>query len=180
MPDANELNLRTNRNWPADEPGCDMTTTYRRQPIEAETVDDAVEAMRDLGLRITAARRLVLESLFAAQGPLSAERIAAGAVGRVPRLDLASVYRNLETLEEIGLVRHVHLGHGPGLYALAHARAREYLVCESCDTVVALEPAELDGVREAVRRIAGFEARFGHFPIVGLCPRCADETDDQV
>jgi len=42
-----------------------------------------------------------------------AERIATGA-----RLDLTSVYSNLEALEQHGLVRHVPLGHGPGLYAL--------------------------------------------------------------
>ena len=45
----------------------------------------------------------------------SAEELAAGLGGRVPRSDLASVYRNLETLERHGVVRHVHLGHGPGL-----------------------------------------------------------------
>ena len=41
--------------------------------------------------------------------------------GRLPRCDLASVYRNLETLEDAGLVRHMHLGHGPGLYGPARA-----------------------------------------------------------
>ena len=51
--------------------------------------------------------------------PVRAEEIAAGIGGRLPRSDLASVYRNLETLENHGLVRHLHLGHGPGLYALA-------------------------------------------------------------
>ena len=39
-----------------------------------------------------------------------------------PEVDLASVYRNLEQLEELGVVRHVHLGHGPGLYALVGGR----------------------------------------------------------
>ena len=97
---------------------------------------------------------------------------------RPPRSDVASVYRNLETLEEIGLVCHVHLGHGPGLYALAHAHAREYLVCESCDRVVAVPEAELDGVRDGIRAAFGFEARFAHFPIVGLCPGCAAKGDD--
>ena len=77
------------------------------------------------GLRVSAARRLVLEALFAAERPVTAEEIAAGLDGRLPASDLASVYRNLETLEELGLVRHVHLGHGPGLYALAgRQRAR--------------------------------------------------------
>ena len=134
--------------------------------------------VREHGLRGTAARRLVLEMLFATEELLTAERVAEGLAGRVPRSDLASVYRNLETLEEVGLVRHVHLGHGPGLYALAGA-AREYLVCESCSRVLAVEPAALDGVRREISAATGWEARFAHFPIVGLCPDClADGHDD--
>ena len=53
---------------------------------------------------------------------MTADAIAAGLDGRLPSSDLASVYRNLDTLEEIGLVRHFHVGHGPGLYALATHR----------------------------------------------------------
>src|SRR2546429_9958940 len=75
--------------------------------------------MRARGLRASAARRLVLEALLVADGPMSAEQIAQGIGGRVPSSDIGSVYRNLQALEEIGLVRHVHLGHGPGLHALA-------------------------------------------------------------
>jgi Fur family ferric uptake transcriptional regulator len=71
---------------------------------------DAVEALRARGLRLTTPRRLVLEALFAADGPVSAEY-----VGSSLSLELTSVYRNLETLEQHGLARHVHLGHGPGL-----------------------------------------------------------------
>jgi len=36
-----------------------------------------------------------------------------------------------------------------------------------------MEPSALDGVRDAVRGLSGFEARFSHFPIVGQCPHCA-------
>jgi Fe2+ or Zn2+ uptake regulation protein len=46
-------------------------------------------------MRISAARRLVLEALYAADAPISAEQIADGLSGRLPRSDLASVYRNL-------------------------------------------------------------------------------------
>ena len=74
----------------------------------------------------------MLEALFLADGPVSAEELAAGLGGQVPPSDLASVYRNLETLERHGVVRHVHLGHGPGRYALAGTGEREYLVCERC------------------------------------------------
>jgi Fur family transcriptional regulator, ferric uptake regulator len=152
-----------------------MTVAHRTPLLVADSVETAVELLRERGLRVSAARRLVLETLFATDAPLTADQVAAGVAGRVPRSDLASVYRNLETLEEVGLVRHVHLGHGPGLYALS-GPAREYLVCESCATVRAVEAEELDGVRERIRDSFGFEARFSHFPIVGLCPTCAAEA----
>ena len=149
-----------------------MTVSHAGPPLAAPTIDAALERLRDNGLRVSAARRLVLAALFAADQPIPAERIAAGLDGMFPSSDLASVYRNLETLEGIGLVGHVHLGHGPGLYALAGSREREYLVCESCYSLRALEPSELDPVRELVRREFGFGAAFTHFPIVGRCPDC--------
>jgi Fur family ferric uptake transcriptional regulator len=103
--------------------------------------------------------------------PLSAEQIAEG-FGELPASDLASVYRNLETLERLGLVQHVHLGHGAGRYVRA-GREREYLVCERCGVQRPVAPEQLDGVRRAVREATGFEARFSHFPIVGLCGDCS-------
>ena len=154
-----------------------MTTTHRSPALAATSVEEAVEALRERGLRASAARRLVLGALYGAKGPLSAERVADGLEGRLPRSDLASVYRNLETLEEVGLVRHVHFGHGPGLYALA-APEHEYLVCESCHAVRTVAGEELDAVRTQVREQFGFEARFTHFPLVGLCPECIAESHE--
>jgi Fur family ferric uptake transcriptional regulator len=145
-----------------------MTLAPDAPLLDCITLADAVAALRKRGLRLSTPRRLVLEALFAADGPVSAEHLT-----RLLRLDLASVYRNLETLERHGLVRHVHLGHGPGLYALRGGGEREYLYCERCGAVRALVPEELDPVRERVRERFGYEARFTHFPIVGTCPACA-------
>jgi Fur family transcriptional regulator, ferric uptake regulator len=149
-----------------------MTVTHPASAVPAPDVEAAVAALRDRGLRLSAARRLVLEALFLAQGPVTAEEVAAGLGGRLPRSDLASVYRNLETLERLGLVSHVHLGHGPGLYAVAAEGDREYLLCESCGTVLAVPPRRLDEARAAIRAAVGLHARFSHFPIVGLCATC--------
>ncbi len=96
-----------------------MTVSPDRQAVIVVDLDEAIEAVRHSGLRLTSARRLVLEALLKAGGPISAEEIADGLGGRMTQSDIASVYRNLETLEEIGLIHHLHLGHGPGLYALA-------------------------------------------------------------
>ncbi len=106
----------------------------------------------------------MLDALLAAARPLTAEEIAGGA-------DVASVYRNLETLEAIGIVRHVHLGHGPGRYALT-ARSGGWATCEGCGTSTLLDPDALHEIRRVVMETAGFDAGFGHFPIVGRCPAC--------
>ena len=145
-------------------------------PVPATDLDEAVAVLRGSGLRVSAARRIVLEAMFKAGEPLTAERIASGLDGRLPSSDLASVYRNLETLEEVGLVRHVHLGHGPGLYALTRDGAREHLLCDRCGTVMSVDPGRLDAVRDLIRSETGFAANFTHFPIAGLCPECATRS----
>ena len=152
-----------------------MTVSPDRKPVVVSDLDEAIAAVRRTGLRLTASRRLVLEALLAARKPISAEDIADGLGGRMTQSDIASVYRNLDTLGSLGLVRHFHAGHGPGRYVLESRADREYLACESCGRVQSVEPAALDVVRAAVLDLAGFEARFSHFPIVGLCPGCAHE-----
>ena len=111
----------------------------------------------------------MLDALFAADGPMSADDIA----GAHPNLERTSIYRNLERLEALGVVSHVHVGHGPGLYALARGADQEYLCCDRCDRVTTVDPAALDGVRAALEADFGHHARFSHFPIHGLCASCA-------
>ena len=148
-----------------------MTRAGLPTTVGARDVATAVNAIRARGLRLSAARRVLLEVLYGAERPLSAEEIAAGNDGRLPPSDLASVYRNLERLEELGLVRHVHLGHGPGRYLPASA-PWEFAVCEGCGDFAAVEPERLRHARDAVRKAIGFDVRFSHFPLVGTCPSC--------
>jgi Fur family ferric uptake transcriptional regulator len=156
-----------------------LTVSPHAEPLAFEDIDDVLAALRERGHRISAARRLVLEALFAAEGPVSAQFIAEGLNGAKTELDRTSVYRNLEQLEQLGVVRHVHFGHGPSLYHLVGAGGREYLACEACGRVTSVDPSELDPVRDRLRRQFGYEARFGHFPIVGLCRECAAKPGDK-
>ncbi len=144
-----------------------MTRAHHSPGLHFDTLDQVVEAVRAGGGRLSVPRRMVLEVLFAGTEPLSADAIA-----RRVGVEVASVYRNLEALEAVGAVRHVHLGHGPGLYALVGRGSRDYLVCEICDAVTTVAPGQLDGVRAAIRDAFDFDARFGHFPILGVCGDC--------
>jgi Fur family ferric uptake transcriptional regulator len=162
---------------PLVSPVVTATHTHAPQPV-ATSADAAAAMIRASGLRLSAARRLVLEALYHADSPVKAEEIAAGLDGRLPRSDLASVYRNLETLEHLGLVRHVHLGHGPGRYEPA-SHPRDYLVCERCETIASLPSGHLDIAREAIRAATGFEPRFDHFPLTGVCSGCSARASDR-
>jgi Fur family transcriptional regulator, ferric uptake regulator len=145
-----------------------MTNTSHAPPLACADLASAIAALRARGLRLSASRRLVLEALYGADGPMSAEDLT-----RRLNLDPTSVYRNLEILESHGLVRHVHLGHGPGLYALLDKGEREYLFCESCGAVRAVSPDELDAVRRRIRDRFGYDVAFTHFAITGTCGSCA-------
>ncbi len=143
----------------------------RSQPLAFADIDDVAAALRDPRSRLTTPRPRVLEAMFDATGLLSAEHIAAGTDTGVT-LDVTSVYRNLEMLEQLGVVRHVHVGHGPSVYGLIGEGEREFLVCEVCGKVSAADTEQLDRVRAVIRKEFGFEARFTHFPIHGRCADC--------
>ena len=149
-----------------------MTVPHETRPLAPASVPAAITTLRVRGLRVSAARRLVLEALFAADGPVTAEAIAAGLGGRFPASDLASVYRNLDTLERIGLVRHFHVAHGAGLYALATPHQPGYVACERCGAHQPLDAETVGRVAAVLGEACGYEPQPVHFPIVGHCPEC--------
>ena len=146
-----------------------MTVANHAPALRAPSLAAALGALRARGMRVSLARRHVLEELFAADGPMTADALA----DRIPHSDVASVHRNLAVLEEVGLVRHVHLGHGAGRYVLTETPF-EFLVCEGCGDHQAVAPERLDAARDLLEAQLGFVARFTHFPIVGLCARCKE------
>jgi Fur family ferric uptake transcriptional regulator len=144
-----------------------VTLAHHAPALHAPDLATALDTLRAKGMRVSASRRQILEALYADRRPQTAEELAQDG-------DLASVYRNLDVLEAIGLVRHVHLGHGPGLYSLDDV---EFVTCERCGAHEAVEPEALDEARAAIERATGYRARFTHFPIVGVCARCQEDHD---
>jgi Fur family transcriptional regulator, ferric uptake regulator len=151
-------------------PRPDLTFQSTGPTLQFESADSVLRMLRERGLRISTARRMIVNHLFEVDAPVSAQQIAVG-LDSTP-LDLASVYRNLETLEEHGVVRHFHAGHGPGRYVLVGGGEREYLACDRCGAIAEVDRSELDPVRDRVQDRFGYEVGFTHFPMVGLCPRC--------
>jgi Fe2+ or Zn2+ uptake regulation protein len=132
--------------------------------------EEMVAALRAAGLRVTRPRRAVC-AVLAESGAdhLTAAGIAARVGGRV---DLSTVYRTLEALEELGLVEHVHLGHGAGAYHLAPKSPHHHLVCEACGRTVDVPIGDLESAIESVTAPLGFVPDAAHFAIVGHCSEC--------
>jgi len=153
-----------------------MAHAHPAGPGMNDSLDAAARSLRERGLRVSAARRLVLAALSAADRPLSVQDIAGGLGGRLPPSDVASVYRNLETLERAGIARHIHPGRGAVLYELAARSSGIYLVCDRCNAVSAADPQAIADFGAQICARLGFEPRFGEFPIVGLCESCRAAT----
>jgi Fur family ferric uptake transcriptional regulator len=146
-----------------------------RRPPAAATLPAALGALRANGMRVSSARRLVLEALVAAAEPVTADAIAGGLDGRLPPSDVASVYRNLDTLRALGLVERLRAGAGPGRWVLAGG-AGGWTACEGCGRHTRLAPAAAARLRALVHEATGLDASFVRFPLVGRCAGCCAEA----
>ncbi|HEV2360115.1 MAG TPA: transcriptional repressor, partial [Acidimicrobiales bacterium] len=136
-------------------------------PVEAVLGD-----LRSRGLRVTTARRILLETLFDASGHKTADELAAVIQSRAPDVHLSTIYRNLDELERLGLVVHAHLGHGPATYHLASA-AHGHFVCEVCGAMVEAPDELFEELGTAARERYGFTIDPHHFAVLGRCAVCA-------
>jgi Fe2+ or Zn2+ uptake regulation protein len=135
-------------------------------------LDELVDRVRAGGGRVTTARRAVLAALVERPGThLTAEDIAGRVQGAHPDVHLSTIYRTLESLEDMGVLSHTHLGHGPSTYHLTD-RPHHHAVCRSCGAVVELPPESFDGLARRLRTEHGFELEAQHFALVGRCRRC--------
>ncbi len=140
------------------------------RPLEG--VEDVLALVRSRGGRATASRRILLEVLFEAAEHLSAEELTRAVQTRAPDVHLSTVYRNLEELEELGVVAHTHLGHGPATYQLAEL-AHAHLLCEHCGKSFEAPPAYFAGLKAAALADLGFTIDPRHFAVLGQCQDCA-------
>ncbi len=137
------------------------------------TIDQAMSLIRAHGGRSTASRRMVVEALIGAHGELrDADQIVDAVQDRYPTINDSTVYRTLDLLEHLGLVRHVHLGHGPSQWYLSEERRRWYLTCTRCGRAIEADSATFESMVADVAIHTGFIIESGHFAVTGTCAAC--------
>jgi len=135
------------------------------------SVESILDLFRHHGGRVTASRRLVVRCLLESGSHPTADELVSAVHRQDPGVHRSTIYRNLEELERLGVVEHVHLGHGPATYHLTSDR-HGHLVCDSCGSQVEVPEVVFAELARLAEERYGFEVRPRHFAVPGRCRRC--------
>lgn len=133
---------------------------------------EARDLLRAHGLRWTPQRRTLIDVLAASEGHVSAAEILQRCRAADPMTTPSTVYRTLDVLELVGLVRHAHGPDGGEEYHLLPQDEHGHLYCSTCGRGWELNPAEAQGLVGVLAAQRGFEVDLSHVTVVGRCADC--------
>lgn len=128
-------------------------------------------------MRVTPQRALIWQVLVESGHHFTAEEVFERARGELPGLELSTVYRTLEALENAGLVADSRLPEGPRVFE-AHPADHSHLVCEVCGAISHPDAETERALRETLERgSGGFEVRELHVVASGRCAGCVEGAE---
>ena len=134
-------------------------------------MNDLSDVLRGSGKRLTPQRRLILDAVERL-GHATPDEVLAEARTQQASLNISTVYRNLEVLEELGLVRHAHLSDRAPTYHSVGGHEHFHLVCRACHQVISVGPEVLQPLLERLDAEHGFVPDVGHLTVFGTCADC--------
>ena len=142
---------------------------------EVINADDLAEIVRRLevqGGRVTAQRRAVVEGLMRQRVALTPRELHAMLRQEHPTLGVATVYRTLETLEEVQAATRFEQPNHEGKYIYCSPRHHHHLLCTRCGLVEELAGCVLTPVERALRRQTSFQINEHALTFYGFCAAC--------
>lgn len=130
------------------------------------------ERLRERGLRWTSPRQRVVEALAAADGHLTGAELIERCRAVDARTIPSTVYRTLDVLEELGLLRHGHGADGREEFHVAPIADHGHLFCDRCGGRWEIHARQAEGIVAAFRDVEGFEVDVSHVTVVGRCNAC--------
>lgn len=137
---------------------------------------DAPSRLRKRGLRWTPQRQHVVEVLAETHGHVTGAALVELCRARDPQTIPSTVYRTLDALEELGLVRHGHGPDGREEYHVAPLSDHGHRYCSDCGRSWEIAPATARRIVGALRDDGGFEVDLGHVTVVGRCRACQERA----
>lgn len=125
------------------------------------------------GHRLTRPRRAVLRVVAEATQSLTPAQVHEQARGHYPQVGLVTVYRTLELLVSLGLVRRIHTEEGcHGYVSVTMGKTGHHLVCTSCHQAVEFPCTGMEETLAEVEHLTGFAVQGHWLELFGLCPAC--------
>ncbi len=135
------------------------------------TTDDWRTQLRERGYRLTPQRELILAAVQRL-GHATPDEVLAAVREHSSAVNVLTVYRTLEVLEELGLVRHAHLSDRSPTYHSVTDHEHFHLVCRNCQAVISVDPDVLTPLQEKLAADHGFDVDVGHLTVFGRCSAC--------
>ena len=130
-------------------------------------------ALTEAGYRLTAPRCAIMTVLRATDTPLTPLELLERGRAEHPNLGLVTIYRTLDVLESLELVRRVHREDGCHGYLPAAPGHRHALLCRGCGRAVEFPGCEgLEALIAEVQAATGYCVEEHLLQLVGLCPVC--------
>jgi len=133
---------------------------------------EAVELLRNHGLRVTPQRVWVLAALLASKDHLSAEDIYDYIRSALPQVDRSTVHRTLGLFRDRGLAAGTDLGDGRVGYHAGDKARHHHLICRRCGAELEVEDSFVESLRGVLLERYGFRASLRHLAIIGECESC--------
>jgi Fur family transcriptional regulator, ferric uptake regulator len=134
-------------------------------------MNDLSDKLRSSGKRLTPQRELILRAVETL-GHATPDEVLAEVHKQSTSINISTVYRTLEVLEELGLVRHAHLSDRAPTYHSVGGHEHFHLVCRHCHRVISVEAPVVAPLVERLRTEQDFTADIGHLTIFGTCGDC--------
>lgn len=131
-----------------------------------------IDSLRTHGYKLTKAREAVILALAAATKPLAINDLHECAQQYAADIGLVTVYRTLELLVSLELVRPVHLMENCHGYAIASPGHTHHVVCQHCNRVVEIAGCDLHAYLDQIMAETGYSITGHWLEIAGICPEC--------
>lgn len=148
-----------------------MNLFGRRQ--KAELHNSMADELHEKGLRMTPQRLMIVAAIENSTDHISAEEVFSQVLEKYPNVNISTVYRTLDLLEEMGLVTKTDLGGGRVRYHPADKGHHHHLVCRECGGIIDLDEKTLTPLKEVLLREYNFIADLRHLGIWGRCVKCS-------
>jgi len=141
--------------------------------MRRSSYDEFVGLCREHGLAATHQRQKIYESLMATSGHYSPEEIYVRVKEELPSISLATVYKNLRTFVDAGMLHEVSPHHGWRIDGNPHPH--HHLVCTRCRSITDIDLQRIDPVKLRGRLPAGFRVEKFSVEIQGICKACSQK-----